>query len=844
MITDAPTIKISGISYPVYSADFSWGGADKPSTLAVTFVNKNGVYQKPVLGTNSPVQIKLGDAFEFSGFPINYTSSNSPRGKILSVTYADGSVLLDKIFIGLKGVHGAAPPNTEDKKLSNTVVYGEFNDIVLLGEYIDPCENVSEDYVDPCNPCADVTEYQSLANSNSQKFVDCKISRMTQFLDVVYSFNDLIAGLGSKGVVFYNLPTIKTKFYGRYVGSAREVLKSWCQDIGMTFVWHNNSIYFVDLKSGIEINDTSFYSNCSLLESSESESIENTTSNGLILYFGAEGKVEDYNCAGYAPYKISLLPITLKDLFWSDDSITVGLAPYIKKYYTLTKTGENSITPLQVACMLSKYSRLIRDFVLMYEYYEVDIIDSSVNEKDMPLLGMKIKEAWKIGSSADTNTKTILKSMYEEHIPESLRDLAEKMGAGMTIIEYNPEWHNKFYEFEKNLAEDFVGRYWISYFSKGNKYTYDCPNSEPTYFDAGTPNVLPFIDFVPTSSRAISTLLQSLVNDSAQKNKGGFHVADVETTNPNSFASSFLLMDRKASWEPTEPYDDMRKLEEDLKSIHFYNHKPFKIEGQGDDLEKNQFYCLIFNKPGTFDLIDKGTGDHPIEKQNENLVTTAGGYITNYGLRSAQCRAYQLDIKYSSNLQNVPNWSYNVNMYLPPQSHDTFGSSYPGITVIATNNSAQDSSVKVLVEKQEVIFGKVPKSDSKSVALNIDYKDISGIVSDILEESGGSCGYSVDTIKQLIAEYFVNTSREKSVVSMTKTYTIGGFPTRELTVLDGVSGFSVRYSSTEGVISSVSFSNSPPITINQSLQDKEFQKNMIRRFVKKKMASSSERIVV
>lgn len=847
MIEEAPQIKISGIGYPIYSADFSWGGADKPSSLSVSFVNKDGVYQKPHLGTNNPTNIKIGDSFTFVGYPVSYTSSNSTRGKILSVTYTDGSVMLDKIYIGLKGVHGAAPPNIGTVKMSNTTAYGSFNNIILLGEYLDPCENISDEYIDPCNPCVEVTEYQSVANNNDQKRVDCQTARLTQILDVIYSFTDLINALKSKGIAFYNTPVVKTKFYGRYTGSAREVLKSWCQDIGLTFVWHNDSVYFVDVKNGIAINDTSFYQTCSLSDYSESESIENSTSNGVILYFGAEGRIESYDCSGiYNPYRLSLIPITLKDLFWSyTNEYGAGLQPYIKKYYTLPKTGVNSILGLQAACLLSRYSRTLRDFILMYEYYEINTIDSSLAGKDMPLLGMKIKEAWRIGSSiGSSDNAPKLKTAYNEHIPESLRYLAEKVGGGMAIIEYNPEGYDKFYEFERALASDFIGKYWISFISDGNKYSINSPDGSPQYYDAGTPNTLPFIDFVPVSARTASTLLSTLVDDSAQKNKNSSHVGAVETANVNTFASSFILMERRAVWEPTEPYDDMRKLEEDLKPFHFYNTVPFKNEGQGDDLAKNEFYCLILDKPGTFDLIDKGEGDHPIEKQNENMVTVEGNYTTYYGLRSSRCKAYQLDLKYNSNVQDIPSWAYNVNIYMPPQSHDTFGSNYPGFTVIATKNSSGDANSKVFIEKQEVIFGDVPIPNEQSVAMKIDYKDITGVLTDIIEESGGSCGYNVNTIKQLIAEYYMKTSREKSVVAQTKTYTIGGFPTRELSILDGLSGFSIRYSAGEGVTSSISFSNSPPITVNKSIENQEFQKNILKRFIKKKMITSEDKVIV
>lgn len=844
MIEEVPVIKISGIEYPVYAVDFVLGGPNGPSTATVSFVNKNGIYITPSLNTENKTQIEFGNSFSFTGFPVSYTESNSSGGKILTITYWDTSIILDKIFVGLRGVHGA--PAASSINISNTTAYGKFNGILLLGNYIDPCQEVEEDYVDPCNPCLNITDFQTLTNNNTQKYIDCEVARLTQILDVIYSFNELISGLRGKGINFYNVPVVKESYYGRYTGTAREVLKSWCQDLGLTFIWENDSVYFIDLKSGLIINDTNFYNSCSLLETSVSKSIENVSSNGVVLYFGADGGLETYNCSGakFNALRLSLLPITLKDLFWSNAPTGSGLQSYIKKYYTTTKTGENSIIPLQIATFLTKYSPTLRDLTLMYEYYEIDEVGESLAGKDMPLIGMKIKEAWRVGSSTSTPTNApMLKTLYYEHIPEQIRYLAEKLGAAMAIIEYDQEKHEKFIGFESKLS-DFMGRYWISFFSKGDQYSYNSPGGSVDYFDAGTPNTLPFSDLIPVSSRSISTFFQNIVEDSAQKNKGTSHVGAVETTNPNSFAKSFLLLDRQASWEPTPQYEDIVKLNNDLQNVHPYNFAPFKIEGAGDELAKNEYYCLIFDKPGTFDLLDMGEGDHPVEKEAENMITEVGGYTTSYGIRSARCKAYQLKLIQISSEENVPNWNYSINFYLPPQSHDTFGSNYPGFGVIAIPNAGEsDGEQAVFIQKKEVIFGDCPNPDSQAVMINIDYKDISSILLEILESGGEQCVYNTESIQNLIAQYYMNTTRTKSIVSETRSYTIGGLPTRELSFLDGVSSYNLRYGS-DGLTSNISFSNIPPTPKSENLQNREFERNMMRRYVKKKIALSKDKILV
>lgn len=841
MIEDAPRIKVSGIDYPIYAADFTVGGAQGPSTATISFVNKNGEYSPPSLNTNNKVKIELGDSFSFVGFPVGYTSSNSAGGKTLSVLYWDTSVILDKIFIGLKGVHGQA--DKSNTNLSNVTVYGNFNNVILLGSYVDPCKDIDVDYVDPCNPCLSVTDFQTVENNNTQKNIDCRIERMTQILDVIYPFNELISALKSANINFYNTPLVNNNYYGRYTGTAREVLNAWCQDLGLTFVWQNESVYFVDLKSGIEINDTSFYETCSLIETSESKSIENVSSKGVILYFGADGSVQKYDCSNKEnTFRLSMIPITLKDIFWSSSPYGNHLQSYIRKYYTAPKTGDDSIVPLQIATLLTKYSSVIRDLILLYEYYEVDEVNQSLVEKDFPLLGMKIKHVWGVNSAPVDETQSLLRSVFYENIPEQTRYMAEKMGAGMAVIEYDQAKYEKFIEFESKLA-DFMGRYWITFFSKGDRYSYNSPGGSVEYYDAGTPNVLPFADLFPISSQSVSTFFQYIINDSAQKNKDSSHVGAVETTNPNTFAKSLLLMDRQPSWEPTPQSDEIVKLAENLSLIHPYTFAPFKIEGFGDGRKINEYYCLIFNKPNTLDLEDLGEGDHPIESSNENLIVNVDNAISNYGLRSSRCKAYRISSKNQTDDKNLPNWNHSINLFMPPQSHDTFGSSYPGVTIIASPNAEQTNDSNVLIEKREVIFGDVPVQDKESVSIAIDYKDISSILYDILQEGGSRCEYDVERIKELISQYNLNTTRKKSIVSEVRNYTIGGLPTRELTFLDGVTNYSLRYGG-DGLTSSISFSNTPPLPKSESLQNKEFEKNMIKRYVKKKIALSTDKIVL
>lgn len=839
MIYDIPRIKVSGIEYPVYAVDFSWGGADGPSKLTMDIINSSGNYKSPKLNSAQAVTVEFGGFFKFIGYPVSWSKRNSTNGNVLTVSYLDTSIILDKIFIGLKGLHGAAPPNLEGVILDGTIVEGFFGpNLLLLGTYVDPCEGIVADTVDPCNPCLTRTEFVSVEENNSSKLIKCDEERLLSLLDVNYRFTDLINGLRSKGIQFFDIPNVNVNIYARYTGSARDVLRSWCSDLGLTFIWENSGIRFIDLKKGITINDSNFYTSCQLLESTESESIENSKAVGNIFYFGAEGQINKYDCSGAMGgqfYKLSMIPITLKDIFTLSNG---HVHPFIKKYYNIN--NGDSIRGLQSAVVLSYYSKMLRDMTLLYNFY--DVTDASDIEPDtkFPLLGMTVKETWDVAAASDTFEGS--RRLFWEHIPESIRKRASHIGAALAVVEINEKWHDQFYEFEHGLASDFMGKYWISFFSKGDKYSYSGPDGSPEYFDAGTPLTLPFIDLIPESVQSQSPFLERIINQSAERNKSSEHVGAVVTDNPNTFAHSFLLMERNASWEPLSNSDSIKIAEESIRELYFYNIEPFKQEGVGDELKPNEYYMLIFDKPTKFDLTYYGETAHPIEKENKNRTTELEGYNTTYGLRSDLCRPYRLEIKSTGNADN-PSIKHVIDIAPPVQSHENYGIDFPGYTIIASKNS-DDSESSVYIPRKEYIYGDVPVLSDECTGFIVNLKDYTSTIQSILTETATSCEYSTTEIRSIINSLKLASARPKEIKQISRTYSLDGFPTRELKLEDGMSGFSVRYGTSNGLGAEIQFSNSPPITKSDNLIDQEVETNILRRKLGRRFRSSRNKINV
>ena len=104
MIVDVPYVKVSGIKYPVYAVDYSMNQTGV-SKLVVDFVSKT-TYLEPLLNTKNPTIISISDVLVFSGYPVSSSITETLEDRIMQVTYHDTSILLDKIFVGLHGVHG------------------------------------------------------------------------------------------------------------------------------------------------------------------------------------------------------------------------------------------------------------------------------------------------------------------------------------------------------------------------------------------------------------------------------------------------------------------------------------------------------------------------------------------------------------------------------------------------------------------------------------------------------------------------------------------------------------------------------------------------------------------
>lgn len=185
--------KIKVGSYPegqfaggyIYSINIQQGYSENMNKLTIDVVFDTTPAQMesnlPSKNVKSSYLIKIGDLTLPKMYFIEHSLSISNNQKILTCVFVDGSVHLDRYYVGLRGRHGT---NSSEK-------------LLILGTQL-----VGE---------------------------NCTIG------DIVYSFAELIATINSIGIKTYNTGNAAGQF--SYTGTIRQVLSNIGSDGGFSFYW-------------------------------------------------------------------------------------------------------------------------------------------------------------------------------------------------------------------------------------------------------------------------------------------------------------------------------------------------------------------------------------------------------------------------------------------------------------------------------------------------------------------------------------------------------------------------------------------------------------------------------
>tara|TARA_Y100000361_G_scaffold154211_1_gene178774 strand:- start:33 stop:3317 length:3285 start_codon:yes stop_codon:yes gene_type:complete len=221
------------------------------------------------LDLSSPVDIKFAGQNLFRNmFLSSFETSTSVGDKLLHLTYSDGSVLLDRIFVGLihehfgvtKQKHGV-PHQIEFVLKCPTVKNVQIDTVGQKSISIPTCSADEYQFTTRralrllSSPTGDpLKKYkiirQSAQNIWSGGYIVVGTEEFTQSMcdiaDVSYSFDDLISSVREFGISvdLRRFPNRKSNRYYKknYSGTLKDVLQNWGNDLGISFYWDFTSL--------------------------------------------------------------------------------------------------------------------------------------------------------------------------------------------------------------------------------------------------------------------------------------------------------------------------------------------------------------------------------------------------------------------------------------------------------------------------------------------------------------------------------------------------------------------------------------------------------------------------
>jgi hypothetical protein len=268
-----PTINISnqkaGMAYGgvIYSSDVSVGYNAESTKLNINAVldtklskSRNFLINKNDLDLTSPVNINIADSEMFRNmFLTSYSINTGVENKVLNLSYNDGSVLLDRIFVGL--IHEHFQINKEKHLVPNLVKFDVFcpqleytntgpvcsqdgttlhKDVKVMKKLASPTGIAGKPYM--CYPQNKNNIWEGgyiILGREEFSEVECDIR------DVSYGFEDFLSALSDPkngfGINIDSSRYVKTKdsnlLLRSYTGTVKDVLQNWGNDLSISYYW-------------------------------------------------------------------------------------------------------------------------------------------------------------------------------------------------------------------------------------------------------------------------------------------------------------------------------------------------------------------------------------------------------------------------------------------------------------------------------------------------------------------------------------------------------------------------------------------------------------------------------
>jgi hypothetical protein len=817
MRSNFPIVKIGSVERKAFSMDLS-GGGSSPSVFRVSFITENENYE-----TSSSLEwdIDVVGFYRFTGYIVSINRRNGIAGKITELTIIDSSVKLDKIFVGLKGKHGpptaplllsngqnkAAPETVnlyelspipvkdEAKSTTNSVsifrTQGNFptENLILLGNAIDPCKNIEDGALDPCDPCSTVLD------DVQRSRLDCEKNRSFQLLDVDYTFYELIKEAQKRGIDFVGGPTTKHDYRAQYTGTLREVLNNWCQDFGYSFYWKDNSVYFFNLQQGIVLNESSIdqvLSDCEIEERSETLSIENSSKTINIAYFGKAGEIKEYDCSQKEKGSDTLLQtISMRSISLS--RLLENNKPLIKAY--------NSAGNFIRIVAAGRYSKDFRDLFCWNHVYNYSG-PSDVRVGNHNLMGWNIKGVCYAGVTdeqvAKGYSKGSMTTIYNHMVNTlSTKERAKQLvDAGAYFVVAEP-FENKAFEFEKNIADSYCGKFWI----------HDTNYSDP---DVVNPD---------GQSRTVRGLYGNVnyilpnlyLNHPYVRSSKDDLIKDL--IDPTKTDTNVVILERNQYFDP-DP--NSAELDSFLKFVDVCKIEEVDYSADYVSLQPNDKVFLVYpnggayTSPMSFQYLSDASVTHRLEREVSKGERKLG--LTNSKQNE---QSVILEVRMPSES------SYKIQLR-PKKSVFNFGPYYA-----------------IIPKFEAVITGNNTYSENDYVGVNVNYLNITDADLSRLKFSNGKCYIGETEVftyaQSILSDLSVDVPKQRKTIS----YSIFGIPQSVMEFFNpsnGLSSFSVRMDSS-GTKTSLVFSNLLPVERSTSVKRHElnylFNNQSVKTFINK-----------
>jgi hypothetical protein len=839
MKQEFPQIKIGGLPKKVYSIDLSGGGSE-PATLRVSFLADNTDYTP---NSNKEYTVQIGSYYTFKGYIVSSSVRNSvSSGRTKELTLVDTSIILDKHWVGLKGKDG--PPqasllssniglvgrnqnaninfgvlnpinilNINTKNINSTLPItifeynGNFPDnLILVGDAIDPCKDFDSDNpIDKCNPCA----------QEPTSKLDCLNRRSIEILDVDYTFSQLIEAASAKqGITFDSTFASAVNYRAQYKGTLREVLNNWCQDYGYSFYWEDGKIKFINLSNGIPIRDEAIrLEKCKIEDFSETQSIEGNSKTINIAYFGKAGESPVYDCTKSESGSKS--EAGEKEVLLT----CVSLEALVKGNSALESRYQKEDI-LKIMVTASYYSKDLRDLICYSKLLKFEN-PTLVKLGPQPLMGWDIK-----GIAYENTTDDDVSSDYTSGGLQKLYNslLGSKNGKSAIFsaekieqIKKNKGYFlivnligTKAYDFEKNLAENFCGRYWTKATNRTEGVSYESPEGSakayPNLLSIGKKSfILPGID----------------ITHPYIKN------ADISILNPENFknGTDFIILDRPQTWSPSPDSDSVEDFLNEVLKVKFED-----ITSQVGvfKLKKDHKVYLVYEFGSGSGLVNivpeiNNQSTHPSDRVPRGSSFDGQPVL---GIRSDKCTK----IKFSIDVPPVKGRSSKkeINIYMPVMSGSyLIRKKFSGTTLKA-------QSLKTIIPKLEIIVSDAENNlnDDDCVSYNVNSQNITDNNLSRLERVGFNCYIDKAKVYSYAKSILSDINQNNPKIKITKNYTILGLPKTKFTPEDGLTSFSIRLDQ-GGTRTSLSFSNMFPVG-----QSSTFKEQKLRNLLKEQSGKS------